>query len=174
VQGKLDVAEPLFCEVMEIYERAGRTRDPVYPMCLHRLGRTLVELNRAAEAQAVYEKSRDAYIAMCPGGDWRVGYSQVLTGGAIVRQAQAREAAHDDAQLLQAESTMSNGYAQMRASRTTAQSALQYAATEMARLYEARGMPDKAAEYRAVGGTTLPSSARPAPATLPATQPVRG
>jgi hypothetical protein len=110
---------------------------------------------------------------MYPGGDWRIGYSQVLTGGAIVRQAQARRAAPDDAALLEVETSMRDGFAQMRASRGTAPSALQYAAAEMARLYDARGMTDEAAEYRALAGTTLPSLARPAPATMPATSPAR-
>jgi tetratricopeptide (TPR) repeat protein len=157
---KRDVAERMFREVIAIYERAGRTNNHTYATALQRLGRVLVDTDRFAEAREAYAKSAAAYAKVFPQSDWRVGFSKVLVGGAIVRQAQQRGAPPDDPALLEAEEQMTEAYDDMTKHNPQPLS-LRSASAEMARLYDARGMSEKAAEFQTRAASTAATSPAP-------------
>jgi serine/threonine protein kinase len=163
--GKFDESEKLLRESIAIFERAGRTNNHTYATALQRLGRVLVDTNRPAEAQEPYEKSAAAYAKFFPQGDWRIGFGKVLVGGTIVRQAQQRNASADDAALVDVERQMVGAYADMNKYDAPALSQ-RYAAGEMARLYESRGMTDKAAGFRAHSNPTTSTTTTTSTATL--------
>ena len=151
--GKYDESENLLRECIAIFERAGRTKNHTYATALQRLGRVMIDTNRPAEAREPYEKSAAAYARFFPQGDWRIGFGKVLVGGAIVREAQQRHAPSDDPALVEVEQQMSEAWGDMSRYNMPPLS-LRSAASEMARMYEARGMPAKAAEFAQRAATT--------------------
>jgi hypothetical protein len=79
-----------------------------------------------------------------------------------VRQAQQRHAPPDDPALVEAELQMSEAYHDM-IGRNPQPLSLRSASAEMARMYEARGKSDNAAEYRARANPTTATATTTAP-----------
>jgi serine/threonine protein kinase/tetratricopeptide (TPR) repeat protein len=125
----------------EVLALRGRVLPDAHPMVAATLvveGLSLMDLRRPREAEPLLRESLEIRRQALPQGHWLIAASESALGGCLLACRRFPEA---EALLLQ-------GYDGLKASRGETHALTVEAARRVVALYEARGKPDKAAEWR--------------------------
>ena len=145
-RGRLREAEPLFRETMKLRREKLPADHPSLADTLTQLGDLLVDDHRPREAEAFLEEAISIYRKAFPAGHLSTALAEIRSGICLADLGRFEEA---EPRLLQ-------GYAALPPGKDTASIKRSKVRDRIAKLYEAWGHPEKAAEWLAKTNESSP------------------
>jgi eukaryotic-like serine/threonine-protein kinase len=137
-RGDLDAAASLFRETLEARKRTGQDANLPAAEALVGLGRVLTARGEAAEAEPLLRKALSIRLGSLPPGHWQVAEARSALGAGLVALKR-----HEEAERL-----LRDAFVVQRAQGR--KPLLRATATQLVRLYESTGRPERAEPYRAL------------------------
>jgi len=139
-KGDFATAQQICRDILARRRRANLSEShPFIDNALDMLGKTLIDMERFGEAEAILGECLEIRQKALPEGHWLIANTMSLLGASLAGQEKFKEA----------ESLLLEGYSKMKDSPRAVDIRKREALERIVDFYEAWGKPDKAADYRA-------------------------